>query len=220
MKKFGKYKILFGLGIAGVVLVIVLVVSIGQNPSVQEPAVPFINHVETDALTLLQVTKIATDYLAGTVVKAQQVRDNLQDLYEVQIQNDRGIFSVYVDRHTGEIVKQTRVEDTTQSDVNGGEGNQTSKPATAQPPAVSTQEGTTGQQGELTLEEAKAIALKEINGTVVEYEEDYEDGVLYYEFKISTGKKLYEIEIHAKTGLVTKVKLEDDYDYYDDYYDD
>jgi len=57
------------------------------------------------------------------------------------------------------------------------------------------------KQQECTLEEAKQIALQEVNGQIVNYEEDNDD----YEIIIKKDGYLYQIEIDKKTGHVDDI---------------
>lgn len=80
----------------------------------------------------------------------------------------------------------------------------------------------------ITLDRAKAIALSEVSGTIIKAElddEDYydddsddddDDDFPKYEIEIRKDNKLYEIKIHAITGKVIEVDLEDDEDSDDD----
>lgn len=203
---------------------------------------------QVQSLSLSEAVAAATDYMAGQVVSVTPVQENGDELYEVRIKSNEGIFNIYVSQRNGTITRLNMVEDIAQAeptpDTASDPQPSTEKPSTnagTQSNAdgdtnsnsnsntnTSNQNTSQGNGGEsattpkknLTLNEAKALALKEVNGTIVKSERDYDDGVLYYEFKISTGKKLYEVEIHAQSGLVTKVQLEDDDDYDNDYYDD
>ena len=83
----------------------------------------------------------------------------------------------------------------------------------------------------ITLDRAKAIALSEVSGTIIKAELDYEDyydddsdddqdqdddDFPKYEIEIRKDNKLYEVIIHAITGKVIEVDLEDDDDSNDD----
>ncbi|SFN98904.1 PepSY domain-containing protein [Proteiniclasticum ruminis] len=66
----------------------------------------------------------------------------------------------------------------------------------------------TPQKSRITLEEARQIALGRINGTIVEEERDDDS----YDFDIRYDGKKYEIEVHAFTGVVKEVEVDDDDD--------
>lgn len=70
-----------------------------------------------------------------------------------------------------------------------------------------------GASGEITLEEAKRIALAKIEGAVEEnikeMESEYDDGRLEYEGSIVYGGYEYEFEIDSNTGNIIKWEIDD-----------
>lgn len=68
------------------------------------------------------------------------------------------------------------------------------------------------KKAKITLEEARAIALKRVPGTVVEEELEKEKGRLQYAFDIrDSSGKIWDVEIDAVTGDVLQA-VEDDND--------
>ncbi|MGZ0051608.1 PepSY domain-containing protein [Brevibacillus gelatini] len=62
----------------------------------------------------------------------------------------------------------------------------------------------------ITQEQARQIALQQVQGRVLHVELDTENGVLVYEFIILTDQnQVYEVEVNAETGKVMKVERED-----------
>jgi Predicted membrane protein len=59
---------------------------------------------------------------------------------------------------------------------------------------------------QITLEDAKAIALKDLSvtGEIVKQQEDYDDGFLYYEVDIVSGDSKYEYKIDTQGMIVSK----------------
>ena len=54
--------------------------------------------------------------------------------------------------------------------------------------------------------DAEKIALASINGQIVGYRIDLEDGILEYEFKIKDGNnRLYEVKVNSKYGAITDI---------------
>ena len=54
--------------------------------------------------------------------------------------------------------------------------------------------------------EAEKIVLTSINGQIVGYRIDLEDGILEYEFKIKDGNnRLYEVKVNSKYGAITDI---------------
>ncbi|WP_071393761.1 PepSY domain-containing protein [Bacillus tuaregi] len=79
-----------------------------------------------------------------------------------------------------------------------------------------------GKKSFITLEEAKAIALKEVDGRVESIDLETKVGKSYYEVEIEKDKMDYDIYIDAVTGEPYSVKQDDDDfdDRYDDHFDD
>lgn len=50
----------------------------------------------------------------------------------------------------------------------------------------------------VTFTQAKKIALKKVNGTIIEADRDADDGE--YEFEIRKGNYVYEVEVKKRTG--------------------
>ncbi|WP_083573880.1 PepSY domain-containing protein [Rossellomorea aquimaris] len=63
-------------------------------------------------------------------------------------------------------------------------------------------------QNQITESQAKEIALKQIQGTVVKVELETDNGVQVYEVDVKTPTKLFEVKIDANTGKVLKVEKE------------
>ncbi|MFQ6793383.1 PepSY domain-containing protein [Thomasclavelia sp.] len=71
--------------------------------------------------------------------------------------------------------------------------------------------GCGGNNKTISMDEAKEIALKEVNGEVVRYEEDRDDGRTYYEFEIIADNKKYDLEVDGETGDIIKKEIDEDY---------
>lgn len=57
---------------------------------------------------------------------------------------------------------------------------------------------TTASAKSVTFAQAKKIALKKVNGTIIEADRDADDGE--YEFEIRKGNYVYEVEVKKRTG--------------------
>lgn len=57
---------------------------------------------------------------------------------------------------------------------------------------------TTAFAKSVTFDQAKKIALKKVNGTIIEADRDADDGE--YEFEIRKGNYVYEVEVKKRTG--------------------
>lgn len=67
-----------------------------------------------------------------------------------------------------------------------------------------TDTNTNDKTTEITLEEAKEIALADVNGEVTKQQEDYDDGVVYYEIDIVSDGMRYEYKIDTSGTIVSK----------------
>ena len=124
-------------------------------------------------------------------------------VYDVEFTTDSYEFDCDVNAKTGEIVKFEK-------EYNGGAPAVSAQPNTAQP-------NTNQTAGEITVEEAKTIALSHAGLTAdavtfVKAKQDYDDGRLVYEIEFVTtsgnGYLEYDYEIEAATGSI----LSYDYD--------
>ena len=124
-------------------------------------------------------------------------------VYDVEFTTDSYEFDCDVNAKTGEIVKFEK-------EYNGGAPAVSAKPDTAQP-------NTNQTAGEITVEEAKTIALEHAGLTAdavtfVKAKQDYDDDRLVYEIEFVTtsgnGYLEYDYEIDAATGNI----LSYDYD--------
>lgn len=57
---------------------------------------------------------------------------------------------------------------------------------------------TTASAKSVTFAQAKKIALKKVNGTIIDSDRDADDGE--YEFEIRKGNYVYEVEVKKRTG--------------------
>ena len=64
------------------------------------------------------------------------------------------------------------------------------------------------KDAKITMEQARAIALKAAPGKIVESDYEKENGAWRYSFDIQQGKKIHEIGVDAKTGKIVEDKYE------------
>ncbi|MEH7084215.1 PepSY domain-containing protein [Neobacillus drentensis] len=62
----------------------------------------------------------------------------------------------------------------------------------------------------ITAEKAKEIAISEVNGTVVEIEQELEHGRMEYKVELNTSTGEAEVRIDAESGKVVRVERDDD----------
>lgn len=61
----------------------------------------------------------------------------------------------------------------------------------------------------ITKEKAKEIAISEVNGTVVEIEQELEHGRMEYKVELNTSTGEVEVRIDAESGKVVRVERDD-----------
>ncbi|CAM3445716.1 PepSY domain-containing protein [Paenibacillus lactis] len=65
----------------------------------------------------------------------------------------------------------------------------------------------------VSMQQAQEIALARVPGQIVHVDMELEHGVLVYEiFILTSGNRLFEVEVLAKSGRILKIEEEDDED--------
>ena len=60
----------------------------------------------------------------------------------------------------------------------------------------------------ISSDQAKKIALNKVNGKIVEFELDEDDGRLIYEIEIKKDGREYNLEIDAYTGKIIEFEID------------
>ncbi|SFF40459.1 Peptidase propeptide and YPEB domain-containing protein [Paenibacillus algorifonticola] len=167
-----------------------------------------------------EAKKIALKHVDGRIDGVDLERNQTGIFYEVEV--ERGAYQdevdVHIDAYSGKLLG---IYDSDDDDDDRRAAQATAPAGTAsnagtvnQPAASpSTSTGTTALK---TAEQAGAIAVAKVGGTVVKVNRDRDDGRIIYEvdLRITGGKA--EVEVDAATGKVLSV----DKDYHDDDNDD
>lgn len=66
------------------------------------------------------------------------------------------------------------------------------------------------KEAEIKKEEAKTLALEEVDGEIVEQEVEDEDQTIVYEFNIKTDSGIQEVEVDGMSGDIIEVEREDE----------
>ena len=151
-------------------------------------------------LTLDEAQVIALNKVAGTVNESELEDEDGVVVYGFEIQTASGdVNDVKVNAINGDIVK---VENDANDDENGTEEND----------GEENDDNIADLQAKakLTSDEAQAIALKEVPGTVNKSELEDEDGVVVYGFEIQTTSGVQDVKIDAATGKVVKVEADNE----------
>lgn len=153
--------------------------------------------------------KIALGVVNGTIIKVELEDENDDDddsqEYEIKIQANGKKYEIKIDAITGKVTEvesndyddddDKKIVNLNKENVNANKDHENKK-----------------SSGKIiSREEAKNIALGLVNGTIVEFELDEDDGRQEYEIEIIANGIEYEIEIDASTGKVLEFES-DDYD--------
>jgi len=150
-------------------------------------------------LTLDEAQVIALNKVAGTVNESELEDEDGLVVYGFEIQTASGdVSDVKVNAINGDIVK---VENDANDDENGTEEIEENDGEENDDNIAELQ-----AKAELTSDEAQAIALKEVPGTVKKSELEDEDGIVVYGFEIQSTNGVQDVKIDAATGKVVKVE--------------
>lgn len=173
-------------------------------------------------ITMEQARATAMTKASGTIEGEELEKENGKLVYSFDIRNARGtITEVQVDAKNGKIVSveeenaekeaaENQQEMAEKKLKSGDDDDDEETPAMKQANMAKY-----SKQAKVTLEQAKAIALKRIPGEITDADLEKERGRLQYAFDIkSTDGKVYDVEVDAKSGKILKAVLdtEDDDD--------
>ncbi|XKH50667.1 PepSY domain-containing protein [Chryseomicrobium palamuruense] len=163
-------------------------------PVNQQPA-------NAEYITQEEALKIANERVEGEVVEISLDSDDRRVHFDVEMKDGTYEYEFDIDAVSGDVFDFERDRD--DDDFNR-----------SQTQSTSVQSGGTAQvantEDALTMEEAIAIALNEVTGTVTDAERDDN----YYEIEVRDGNVEYEFDIDAFTGEILKFEkdTEDDDD--------
>lgn len=163
-------------------------------PVNQQPA-------NAEYITQEEALKIANERVEGEVIEISLDSDDRRVHFDVEMKDGTYEYEFDIDAVSGDVFDFERDRD-----------DDDSNPSKTQ--STSVQSGGTAQvantEGALTMEEAIAIALNEVTGTVTDAERDDN----YYEIEVRDGNVEYEFDIDAFTGEILKFEkdTEDDDD--------
>lgn len=163
-------------------------------PVNQQPA-------NAEYITQEEALKIANERVEGEVVEISLDSDDRRVHFDVEMKDGTYEYEFDIDAVSGDVFDFERDRDDDDSNR-------------SQTQFTSVQSGGTAQvantEDALTMEEAIAIALNEVTGTVTDAERDDN----YYEIEVRDGNVEYEFDIDAFTGEILKFEkdTEDDDD--------
>ncbi|MDL4840575.1 PepSY domain-containing protein [Aquibacillus rhizosphaerae] len=162
----------------------------------------------------------------GEVTEIELNDDGNKPTYEIEIEGSDRSYEIQLDANTGEILHLDEKErtivkndqgddaktDDQQDDVTPDDSSDDLKD-NADDSANDKEEvetkSTTDKNTPIKADKAKEIALAEIDGKIIEFELDEDDGYLYYEIEMITDKNEVDIEIDAYTGEIMTISLDD-----------
>jgi uncharacterized membrane protein YkoI len=169
-------------------------------------------------VTMDEARKTAVARVPGTVESSELEKEHGKLVYSFDIRTAEGITEVWVDAKSGEVINmenetaaheaaeqhKDKAKQKTDDDDEESEASQKANQAKY------------AKEAKITMDEAKAIALREKAGTITDQELEKEHGKLLYSFDVRDASgKVFDVEIDAKTGKVLKV-VEDKEDEQDD----
>ena len=171
-------------------------------------------------ITKAEAEKIALKKAPGTVEEGELEMENGKLVYSFDIRNAKGtITEVQVDAKDGKIVsveEETAEMEAAEKRKEQMEGKEMDDDDDETPAVKNARIAKLSAQTSITMEQAKAIALQRVPGTITEEDLENERGVLQYSFDIKDANgKVFDVEIDAKTGKVLKA-VEDKEDEDDD----
>jgi uncharacterized membrane protein YkoI len=200
---------------------------------------------ETEARNLVEA------HYPGTIIEMTLLRSDGKDIYQVQLEENTGLYTLEVDAETGNIQNLQQVKKT--------DSEKEEKPAISEAEAKKLAEETyrgnvqaltlhrkiysitvltkteqiklemnadsgkitsedkssiekNTQHVKLTEEQAKKIALAEVNGKIEDIDLEEEEERVFYEVEIESGQQEATIQIDAFTGKVLSVAIENEED--------
>jgi uncharacterized membrane protein YkoI len=167
-------------------------------------------------ITMEQARETALKRVSGTIEDGELEKEKGKLVYSFDIRtSDKMITEVWVDAKSGEIINVEK-EDAQKEDAEKKQDNKKDDDDEESDASQKANQAKYAKQAKITMDEAKAIALKEKSGTITDQELEKKKGRILYSFDVRTADgKVFDIEVDAKTGKVLKVE-EDKEDEQDD----
>lgn len=140
---------------------------------------------EKSLLSIDQVKEIALSEQDGHIDDIELENEDGFVYYEVEIENGEAEYDIYIEAYTGEIF---RVE----ADDNDNDSKEKET-----------------MKNIISADEAKKIAMDQVDGKVVELELDEDDNRYEYEIELETNRGEVEMAIDALTGEILEIDFED-----------
>lgn len=190
-----------GITIGAVIIAAVLGVGIyHSNASKQSPE-----------LSMDDIKQLVADQYPGKITELELDKHGEKSVYELEILNKDKEYDLKLDGDTGEVLS---LEERAFLNNTESKSNNHSNGKTKNDTKSSDKTGQSTDKTAISDDEAKKIALKELDGTITSLELDEDDGRLKYEIEIHSKNKEADIEVDAYTGevIVISTETEDDND--------
>lgn len=171
-------------------------------------------------ITMEQARETALKRAPGKIEEGELEKENGKLVYSFDIRTSDGMITeVQVDAKNGEIVSVEKEDAAKEAAEKQQDRMKSSKKDDDEEESDASQKSNQAKyakMAKITMDEAKAIALKEKSGTITDQELEKKKGRILYSFDVKDASgKVFDIEIDAKTGKVLKVE-EDKEDEQDD----
>lgn len=171
-------------------------------------------------ITMEQAREAALKRVSGTIEDGELEKEKGKLVYSFDIRTSDGMITeVWVDAKTGKVInveKEDAAKEASEKKQEKIERNKKDDDDEESDASRKANQETYAKQARITMDEAKAIALKEKSGTITDQELEKKKGRILYSFDVKDASgKVFDIEIDAKTGKVLKVE-EDKEDEQDD----
>lgn len=188
-----------------------------QNERDDDNDKPTAEMVKQAKITMEQAKATALQKVPGEIIQGELEMEEGKLVYSFDIKvADGKIMEVWIDAKDGKVLRASEdTEDDDDDNAMGGNSKMDDDDEDESPEAKRANIAKYSKDAKITMEQAKAIALKRIPGVITDEDLEKERGRLQYAFDIkSADGKVYDVEIDAKTGKILKAVLdtEDDDD--------
>lgn len=160
-------------------------------------------------ITMAQARKTALERASGKIESEELEKENGKTVYSFDIRNAKGtITEVQVDAYTGAVIsveEEDAGKEAAEKRQDKKQSGKKDEDDDESPEVKKANMAKYARQAKITMEQARAIALKRVPGTITEEDLEKENGRLQYSFDIKDANgKVFDVEIDAKTGKVLK----------------
>lgn len=155
---------------------------------------------EKEIISAEEMKKILESRYAGEVGLITLVENGSQDLYSSTLQGSNGVYQIGTDAYSGQILHIIPLK------VDRAQETQLEEPTQPEQPPRAQANQSTG----ISLDQARAIALQQVEGRFESIEVEEVNGALAYEVELETpDNQEVKVQVDAYTGSVLSVLWED-----------